>query len=122
MESDLREIRVLSRGEKNKTTCTKIQQRKAKAYLGDVCHYFSVLNATRGVDFIFHAAALEQVPSCEFHPMEAVQTNILGTENLLEAAIQNRIKRVVCLGTCPYVVVSPLAVGHRSLQGTGYRV
>ncbi len=59
----------------------------------------SVLNATRGVDFIFHAAALKQVPSCEFHPMEAVKTNILGTENVLEAAIQNEVKRVVCLST-----------------------
>ncbi|EJD0100769.1 polysaccharide biosynthesis protein, partial [Escherichia coli] len=59
----------------------------------------SILNATRGVDFIYHAAALKQVPSCEFHPMEAVKTNILGTENVLEAAIANEVKRVVCLST-----------------------
>lgn len=58
-----------------------------------------MLNATRGVDYIFHAAALKKVPSCEFHPMEAVKTNVLGTENVLEAAIQNNVKRVVCLST-----------------------
>ncbi|HFS3837320.1 TPA: polysaccharide biosynthesis protein, partial [Escherichia coli] len=61
--------------------------------------YRSILNATRGVDFIYHAAALKQVPSCEFHPMEAVKTNVLGTENVLEAAIANEVKRVVCLST-----------------------
>ncbi len=72
---------------------------KLKFYIGDVRDYQSVLNATRGVDYIFHAAALKQVPSCEFHPMEAVKTNVLGTENVLEAAIQNGIKRVVCLST-----------------------
>ncbi|KAE9950561.1 NAD-dependent epimerase/dehydratase family protein, partial [Escherichia coli] len=68
-------------------------------YIGDVRDYRSILNATRGVDFIYHAAALKQVPSCEFHPMEAVKTNILGTENVLEAAIANEVKRVVCLST-----------------------
>lgn len=72
---------------------------KLKFYIGDVRDYQSVLNATRGVDFIFHAAALKQVPSCEFHPMEAVKTNVIGTDNVLEAAIQNRVKRVVCLST-----------------------
>ncbi|EKM93872.1 O-antigen biosynthesis protein [Stutzerimonas degradans] len=72
---------------------------KLKFYIGDVRDYQSVLNATRGVDYIFHAAALKQVPSCEFHPMEAVKTNVLGTENVLEAAIQNGVKRVVCLST-----------------------
>ncbi|EEY9534947.1 polysaccharide biosynthesis protein, partial [Escherichia coli] len=66
---------------------------------GDVRDYNSVLNATRGADFLYHAAALKQVPSCEFHPMEAVKTNVLGTENVLEAAIANGIKRVVCLST-----------------------
>jgi UDP-glucose 4-epimerase len=72
---------------------------KLKFYIGDVRDYQSILNASRGVDFIFHAAALKQVPSCEFHPMEAVKTNVLGTENMLEAAIQNQVKRVVCLST-----------------------
>lgn len=70
-----------------------------KFYIGDVRDYSSILNATRGVDFIFHAAALKQVPSCEFHPIQAVKTNILGTENVLEAAIANSVKRVVCLST-----------------------
>ena len=72
---------------------------KLKFYIGDVRDYQSVLNATRGVDYIFHAAALKQVPSCEFHPMEAVKTNVIGTDNVLEAAIQNGVKRVVCLST-----------------------
>ncbi|CDI94743.1 polysaccharide biosynthesis protein [Pseudomonas aeruginosa PA38182] len=72
---------------------------KLKFYVGDVRDYQSVLTATRGVDYIFHAAALKQVPSCEFHPMEAVKTNVIGTENLLEAAIQNDVRRIVCLST-----------------------
>ncbi|MCG6364631.1 polysaccharide biosynthesis protein, partial [Vibrio fluvialis] len=72
---------------------------KLKFYIGDVRDYQSILNATRGVDYIYHAAALKQVPSCEFHPMEAVKTNVFGTENVLEAAIQNEVKRVVCLST-----------------------
>lgn len=70
-----------------------------KFYIGDVRDYLSVLNAVRGVDFIYHAAALKQVPSCEFHPLEAVKTNVLGTENVLEAAINCGVQRVVCLST-----------------------
>lgn len=77
----------------------KYHSAKLKFYIGDVRDYNSILNATRGVDYIYHAAALKQVPSCEFHPMEAVKTNVLGTENVLEAAIQNHVKRVVCLST-----------------------
>lgn len=77
----------------------KYQSAKLKFYIGDVRDFNSVLNVTRGVDYIFHAAALKQVPSCEFYPMEAVKTNVLGTENLLEAAIQNNVTRVVCLST-----------------------
>ena len=72
---------------------------KLKFYIGDVRDYQSVLNAVRGVDFIYHAAALKQVPSCEFHPLEAVKTNVLGTENVLEAAINCGVMRVVCLST-----------------------
>ena len=72
---------------------------KLKFYIGDVRDYQSVLNATRGVHYIFHAAALKQVPSCEFHPLEAVKTNIMGTENLLEAAISCSVQKVVCLST-----------------------
>ena len=100
LESDLAEIRIFSRDEKKQDDMRKkYANPKLKFYIGDVRDYQSVLNATRGVDFIFHAAALKQVPSCEFHPMEAVKTNILGTENILEAAIQSGVKRVVCLST-----------------------
>ncbi len=100
LASDIAEIRIFSRDEKKQDDMRKhYASTKLKFYIGDVRDYQSVLNATRGVDYIFHAAALKQVPSCEFHPMEAVKTNVLGTENLLEAAIQNSVKRVVCLST-----------------------
>lgn len=100
LNTDISEIRIFSRDEKKQDDMRKrYANPKLKFYIGDVRDYQSVLNATRGVDYIFHAAALKQVPSCEFHPMEAVKTNILGTENVLEAAIQNQVKRVVCLST-----------------------
>jgi len=100
LDSDIAEIRIFSRDEKKQDDMRKhYANSKLKFYIGDVRDYQSVLNATRGVDYIFHAAALKQVPSCEFHPMEAVKTNVIGTENLLEAAIQNEVKRVVCLST-----------------------
>jgi UDP-N-acetylglucosamine 4,6-dehydratase len=100
LDSDLREIRILSRDEKKQDDMRKkYSNPKLKFYIGDVRDYQSVLNAVRGVDFIYHAAALKQVPSCEFHPLEAVKTNVLGTENVLEAAISCGIKRVVCLST-----------------------
>lgn len=100
LDSGIAEIRIFSRDEKKQDDMRKrFSSTKLKFYIGDVRDYQSVLNATRGVDFIFHAAALKQVPSCEFHPMEAVKTNVLGTENVLEAAIQNGVKRVVCLST-----------------------
>lgn len=100
LDSDLREIRILSRDEKKQDDMRKrYNNPKIKFYIGDVRDYQSVLNAMRGVDYIYHAAALKQVPSCEFHPMEAVKTNILGTENVLEAAINCGVKRVVCLST-----------------------
>lgn len=100
LDSGLKEIRVFSRDEKKQDDMRKrYNNPKLKFYIGDVRDFQSVLNATRGVDYIFHAAALKQVPSCEFHPMEAVKTNVLGTDNVLEAAIQNGIKRVVCLST-----------------------
>jgi UDP-glucose 4-epimerase len=100
LESDIAEIRVFSRDEKKQDDMRKRYcNEKLKFYIGDVRDYQSVLNATRGVDFVFHAAALKQVPSCEFYPMEAVKTNIIGTENLLEAAIQNDVRRIVCLST-----------------------
>ena len=100
LETDIKEIRIFSRDEKKQDDMRKkYQSSKLKFYIGDVRDYTSILNATRGVDYIYHAAALKQVPSCEFHPMEAVKTNVLGTENVLEAAIQNHVKRIVCLST-----------------------
>lgn len=100
LDSDIAEIRVFSRDEKKQDDMRKhYASDKLKFYIGDVRDYQSILNASRGVDFIYHAAALKQVPSCEFHPLEAVKTNVLGTENVLEAAIQNGVKRVVCLST-----------------------
>jgi len=100
LSSDIREIRIFSRDEKKQDDMRKLYDNpKLKFYIGDVRDLSSLLNATRGVDFIFHAAALKQVPSCEFHPMEAVKTNIIGTDNLLEAGIQNRVSRIVCLST-----------------------
>lgn len=100
LNTDVEEVRIFSRDEKKQDDMRKLYSSpKLKFYIGDVRDYQSVLNATRGVDYIFHAAALKQVPSCEFHPMEAVKTNVLGTENVLEAAIQNEVRRVVCLST-----------------------
>jgi UDP-N-acetylglucosamine 4,6-dehydratase len=100
LNSDLNEIRILSRDEKKQDNLRKkYNNKKLKFYIGDVRDYQSVLNSVRGCHFIFHAAALKQVPSCEFHPMEAVKTNILGTENVLEAAIDCSVNRVIVLST-----------------------
>jgi UDP-N-acetylglucosamine 4,6-dehydratase/5-epimerase len=100
LHSDIGEIRIFSRDEKKQDDQRKLyHSNKLKYYVGDVRDYASVLNAIRGADYVFHAAALKQVPSCEFHPMEAVKTNIIGTENVLEAAIVNRVRRVICLST-----------------------
>jgi UDP-N-acetylglucosamine 4,6-dehydratase/5-epimerase len=100
LDTGIAEIRIFSRDEKKQDDMRKkYHNPKLKFYIGDVRDFSSVLNATRGVDYIFHAAALKQVPSCEFHPMEAVKTNVIGTDNLLEAAIQNGVRRVVCLST-----------------------
>jgi UDP-glucose 4-epimerase len=100
LDTDIAEIRIFSRDEKKQDDMRKsYASSKLKFYIGDVRDYQSVINATRGIDYIFHAAALKQVPSCEFHPMEAVKTNVIGTENVLEAAILNGVKRVVCLST-----------------------
>lgn len=100
LDSDLREIRILSRDEKKQDDMRKhYRNPKLKFYIGDVRDYQSLLNVVRGVDFVFHAAALKQVPSCEFHPLEAVKTNVLGTENILEAAITLGVNRVVVLST-----------------------
>ncbi|MBL1436917.1 MAG: polysaccharide biosynthesis protein [Rhodobacteraceae bacterium] len=100
LDSDLREIRIFSRDEKKQDDMRrKYNNDKLKFYIGDVRDFQSVLNAVRGVDYIYHAAALKQVPSCEFYPLEAVKTNVLGTENVLEAAIQVGVERVICLST-----------------------
>ena len=100
LHSDIGEIRIFSRDEKKQEDQRKFyHSNKLKYYVGDVRDYASVLNAIRGADYVFHAAALKQVPSCEFHPMEAVKTNVIGTENVLEAAIVNRVRRVICLST-----------------------
>lgn len=100
LKTDIKEIRIFSRDEKKQDDLRKkYKSDKLKFYIGDVRDYNSIAGACRGVDYIFHAAALKQVPSCEFHPMEAVKTNVLGTENVLEAAIQSGVKKIVCLST-----------------------
>ena len=100
LDSDIAEIRIFSRDEKKQDDMRKrYNHPKLKFYIGDVRDERSVSGAMRGVDYVFHAAALKQVPSCEFHPMQAVRTNVLGTENVLEAAIAAGAKRVVCLST-----------------------
>jgi UDP-N-acetylglucosamine 4,6-dehydratase len=100
IHSDINEIRIFSRDEKKQDDMRKkFNSAKIKFYIGDVRDPQSVLNVVRGADFIFHAAALKQVPSCEFHPLEAVKTNVLGTENVLESAILSGVGRVVVLST-----------------------
>lgn len=100
LQTGVREVRILSRDEKKQDDMRKrYVSEKLKFYIGDVRDPPSVTNAMRGVDFVFHAAALKQVPSCEFHPMEAVKTNVIGTENTTEAAIQCGVKRMICLST-----------------------
>jgi UDP-glucose 4-epimerase len=100
LASNMREIRIFSRDEKKQDDLRKTySDPKLKFYIGDVREPRSVAAAMRGVDYCFHAAALKQVPSCEFYPMEAVRTNVLGTENVLEAAVAANVKRVVCLST-----------------------
>ena len=100
LDTDIKEIRIFSRDEKKQDDMRKkYNDDKLKFYLGDVRDVNSVKDAVRGVDFIFHAAALKQVPSCEFYPMQAVQTNVIGTENILNAAIDAEVKRVIVLST-----------------------
>ena len=100
LQTDIGEIRIFSRDEKKQDDMRKrYASDKLKFYIGDVRDPASVVNAMRGVDYVFHAAALKQVPSCEFHPMEAVKTNVIGTENATEAAIQCGVKRMICLST-----------------------
>ena len=100
LRTDLREVRIFSRDEKKQDDMRReLGDPRVKFYIGDVRNRESVNEAVKGVDFIFHAAALKQVPSCEFFPMEAVRTNVIGTDNVLSAAIDEGVKRVVCLST-----------------------
>jgi UDP-N-acetylglucosamine 4,6-dehydratase len=100
LATDVREIRIFSRDEKKQEEMRiELNHSKLKFYIGDVRDYDSVSQAMKGVDYVFHAAALKQVPSCEFYPMEAVRTNVLGTENVMNAATANGVKRVVVLST-----------------------
>ncbi|MEG0909280.1 MAG: polysaccharide biosynthesis protein [Bacilli bacterium] len=100
LKTDLKEIRIFSRDEKKQEDMRiKYNNEKIKFYIGDVRDYRSIEDAMDGVDFVFHAAALKQVPSCEFFPVQAVKTNVLGTENVLEAAINHNVKRVIVLST-----------------------
>lgn len=100
LNTDISEIRIFSRDEKKQEDMRiALNNSKLKFYIGDVRDYDSIYQALRGVDYVFHAAALKQVPSCEFYPMEAVKTNIIGTENVLNAAVANSVERVVVLST-----------------------
>lgn len=100
LNTEIKEIRIFSRDEKKQDDMRRFYNNsKIKYYIGDVRQLRSVQEAMRGVDYVFHAAALKQVPSCEFFPMEAVKTNIMGTDNVLTAAIAEGVKKVVCLST-----------------------
>ena len=132
LTSNLREIRIFSRDEKKQDDMRKrYNHPKLRFYIGDVRDANSVAAAMRRVDYVFHAAALKQVPSCEFHPMEAVRTNVLGTENVLNAAVAAGVKRVVCLSTDKAVypinamgiskamMEKVMVAASRNLEGTG---
>lgn len=132
LDTDIAEIRIFSRDEKKQDDMRKrYSNPKLKFYIGDVRDPRSLTQAFRGIDFCFHAAALKQVPSCEFYPMEAVRTNVLGTENVLEAAVNAGVKRVVCLSTDKAVypinamgiskamMEKVMVAASRNLEGTG---
>lgn len=100
LHSDFKEIRIFSRDEKKQDDMRKkYNNSKIKFYIGNIRDEDSINDAMRGVDFVFHAAALKQVPSCEFFPMEAMRTNVVGTENVLNAAVRNNVSKVICLST-----------------------
>lgn len=100
MDTDIKEIRIFSRDEKKQDDMRNIiPSSKVKYYIGDVRDYDSISNALVGVDYVFHAAALKQVPSCEFYPMEAIKTNVIGSENVFRAALHNHVKKVILLST-----------------------
>ena len=106
LTSDIKEIRIVSRDEKKQDDMRHLYQSKypeyagkIKFYIGDVRDYNSIVGAFRGVDYVFHAAALKQVPSCEFYPMEAVKTNVIGSNNVISACVENHIKKAIFLST-----------------------
>lgn len=106
LATDIAEIRILSRDEKKQDDMRHFYQElypqyaeKIKFYIGDVRDYNSILNAFRGVDYVFHAAALKQVPSCEFYPMEAVKTNVIGSDNVISACVASHVQKVIFLST-----------------------
>ena len=132
LQTDIGEIRVFSRDEKKQDDMRKrYNNAKLKFYIGDVRDAHGLASAMRGVDYVFHAAALKQVPSCEFHPMQAVRTNVLGGENVLEAAVAAGVTRVVCLSTDKAVypinamgiskamMEKVMVAASRNLEGTG---
>jgi UDP-N-acetylglucosamine 4,6-dehydratase len=132
LDSGIAEIRIFSRDEKKQDDMRKrYNHPKLKFYIGDVRDSRSVAGAMRNVDYVFHAAALKQVPSCEFHPMQAVRTNVMGTENVLEAAVAAGVKRVICLSTDKAVypinamgiskamMEKVMVAASRNLEGTG---
>ena len=97
LDTDIKEIRIFSRDEKKQDDMRKLyRNNKLKFYIGDVRDLASLKNAMHGVDYVFHAAALKQVPSCEFFPLEAVKTNVLGTDNVLSGSIEMGVKKVIC--------------------------
>lgn len=100
LDTDIKEIRIFSRDEKKQHDMrTQLQDNKVKFYIGDVRDYDSIDRAMQGVDYVFHAAALKQVPSCEFFPLEAAKTNVFGTQNTIDAAVANGVEKVICLST-----------------------
>ena len=100
INTNIKEIRIFSRDEKKQHDMrVELNSPKIKFYIGDVRNYDSIYHALKGVHYVFHAAALKQVPSCEFYPLEAVRTNVLGTENVLNASIANTVQKVICLST-----------------------
>lgn len=100
LQTNVKEIRIFSRDEKKQEDMRiALNNPKLKFYIGDVRDYASIRDAMKGVDYVFHAAALKQVPSCEFYPMEAVRTNVLGADNVMQAAIENKVDRVIVLST-----------------------
>jgi UDP-glucose 4-epimerase len=100
LDTDIKEIRIFSRDEKKQDDMrNRLQNDKVKFYIGDVRDFSSIDRAMNGVDYVFHAAALKQVPSCEFFPIEATKTNVFGTQNTIDAAIKNNVKKIICLST-----------------------